>query len=176
MRYRQHVILTVDVDDENFVEHNWPSHFPWEQMLKEYLSVHDHLAVHASSVEPDILDRGYLDRDGPEDGYGYGYTPGHWRYMVAEPEPVPYYVNVYEVGQGYGGPEEGGWWFSTGQPVNDACCTEETLERAELVAEKLRDAYPSTRNQYSVLGGEDYSVLIEDHPPRGWPDVRPRYC
>jgi hypothetical protein len=27
------------------------------------------------------------------------------------------YVNVYEVGQGYGGPEEGGWWFQTGSPV-----------------------------------------------------------
>lgn len=24
------------------------------------------------------------------------------------------YLNIYEVGKAYGGPEEGGWWYSTG--------------------------------------------------------------
>ena len=27
------------------------------------------------------------------------------------------YVNVYDIAQAYGGPEEGGWWFDTGVPV-----------------------------------------------------------
>lgn len=27
------------------------------------------------------------------------------------------YVNIYAVGRSYGGPEEGGWWFDTGEPV-----------------------------------------------------------
>ena len=25
------------------------------------------------------------------------------------------YLNIYEVGKAYGGPEEGGWWYSTGE-------------------------------------------------------------
>ena len=27
------------------------------------------------------------------------------------------YVNVYEVSQCYGGPEEGGWWFTAGELI-----------------------------------------------------------
>ena len=27
------------------------------------------------------------------------------------------FVNVYTVQQGYGGPEEGGWWYEIGTPV-----------------------------------------------------------
>lgn len=27
------------------------------------------------------------------------------------------YVNIYAVSRAYGGPEEGGWWFDTGEPV-----------------------------------------------------------
>ena len=28
-----------------------------------------------------------------------------------------YYVNLYKEGMGYGGPEEGGWWYDEGYPV-----------------------------------------------------------
>lgn len=27
------------------------------------------------------------------------------------------FVNIYEYGRSYGGPEEGGWWFDTGVPI-----------------------------------------------------------
>jgi hypothetical protein len=35
--------------------------------------------------------------------------------MTNDGRLVRWWVNVYEVGQGYGGPEEGGWWFDTGE-------------------------------------------------------------
>lgn len=30
-----------------------------------------------------------------------------------------YYIHKHEVALAYGGPEEGGWWFDTGRPVED---------------------------------------------------------
>lgn len=32
---------------------------------------------------------------------------------------VTYYVHKYEIAQCYGGPEEGGWWYTNGEPVED---------------------------------------------------------
>jgi carbohydrate-selective porin OprB len=29
------------------------------------------------------------------------------------------YIHKYEVAQQYGGPEEGGWWYNAGDPVDD---------------------------------------------------------
>lgn len=109
-----------------------------------------------------------------------------------------FYVNVYAVDRVYGGPEEGGWWFSIGTPLDhyDLMSGIEDPElhphqgedvhwvfnshneiQAERLAAQLRqpDWFPSTGKQYSVLGGEDYEVRIEDHPPRPWPVERPRY-
>ena len=171
MRYRQLVVLEVFVDDDTF-EYGWPKGMPWEQMLREHLKAVDviteHLEVNVASTTEDRLDEGgsVMDMD---------YTPGDWRYRHTEPQHCPYYVNVYEVGQGYGGPEEGGWWFSTGDPLVEECLIFETEDAAEAGANLLRAAFPSTRKQYSVNGGEDYEVRIEDHPPRSWPTHRPHY-
>ena len=40
-----------------------------------------------------------------------------WGLSRLEPWPAPIFVNVYELDQSYGGPEEGGWWVSTQTPV-----------------------------------------------------------
>lgn len=42
------------------------------------------------------------------------------------------FVNVYEAGRVYGGPEEGGWWFDTGTPLASVPVelTEDEWERA----------------------------------------------
>lgn len=182
MRYRQHVVLTIDVDDETFA-HQWPEEYSWEAMIRRYLSERgtetlarlptEHLKVHACSVDPEVLDLGC---EAIATDHGRDYSPGYWRYQSAEPVHTPYYVNVYELDQGYGGPEEGGWWFSVGIPVEEACEVYETAEAAEIARKALEEKYPRTDKQYSVLGGADYAVQIEDHPPRAWPETRPHYC
>lgn len=109
-------------------------------------------------------------------GLGDGSTP---RPSYFEPEfrapdgGLIYFVNVYRVGQGYGGAEEGGWWFTCGEP--EACVPCHSREQAEEVRFQLSKQFPSTDKRYSVLGGEDYEVNIEDHPAKAFPDTRPYY-
>lgn len=83
------------------------------------------------------------------------------------------YVNVYEVGLAYGGPEEGGWWFEVGTPVLTRQVT--TLRKARRVAERLRKRFPNTGASSNVLGGEDYRIFIEDQPGTPYPEVYPHY-
>jgi hypothetical protein len=172
MRYRQLVVLEVFCDDDAF-DAGWPRDWPWQAMAERHLrheghSV-EHLEIHASCTTDAILDDGNAEDD-------YEYQPGYWRYKHTEPEHTPYHVNVYAVGQGYGGAEEGGWWFSTGDPIPEACEVYETAEAAEIARKALAEQWPRTDNQFSVLGGEDYDVRIEDHPPQAWPAARPHYC
>lgn len=42
-----------------------------------------------------------------------GYDAG-WKASQGE---VMYYIHKHEVAQSYGGPEEGGWWYEVGTPV-----------------------------------------------------------
>lgn len=86
---------------------------------------------------------------------------------------MTHYVNVYAVGRSWGGPEEGGWWYDTGEPV--ASIPFETREEAEAERERLRERYPQTGKRGSVLGGDDYEIGIEDEFARAYPESRPRY-
>lgn len=90
-------------------------------------------------------------------------------------EPAKWYVRVYRVDQAYGGPEEGGWWFTTGDAVG-ASVEVEDRETAEAVREELRKDYPDTGKSYSVLGGDDYAIHIDTEPlPDSFPESRPHY-
>lgn len=91
-----------------------------------------------------------------------------------------FFVGVYRVGQGYGGPEEGGWWFSTGNLVRQVACNswdEAEAVRARYVGTKEEPgefAYTGLRS--SVRSGEDYDVVIDIAPhPEYFPEERPRY-
>lgn len=90
----------------------------------------------------------------------YAYRNGWW-------------VNAYEVSRQYGGPEEGGWWFDSGDPVHSQRYPTEAAARA--AADRARAKFPRTDKRYSVLGGEDYQVCIEPHPARSYPTERPHY-
>jgi hypothetical protein len=83
------------------------------------------------------------------------------------------YVNVYSLERNYGGPEEGGWWYDSGDPVRSVKAY--TDAEADSLVENFKQHYPSTGNRYSVLGGEDYGVYVEDHPAAAFPTERPRY-
>lgn len=85
-----------------------------------------------------------------------------------------YFVTVYDFGRGYGGPEEGGWWFDTGQPIEHRICRSYD-EACELRDELRNGEYARTGNAYSVLPGEDYVVGVGLRPGEAFPKETPRY-
>lgn len=83
------------------------------------------------------------------------------------------YVNVYDITRNYGGPEEGGWWYDCGEPLESHRVSSEP-EALEL-QRQLKEKYPRTGKRFSVLGGDDYDVRIEDHFAEEFPASLPRY-
>jgi hypothetical protein len=49
-----------------------------------------------------------------------------------------HYVNLYEIHSCYGGSEEGGWWYSAGEPVG---CKARFVDpkKAQSLAKELRE-------------------------------------
>jgi hypothetical protein len=78
-------------------------------------------------------------------------------------EMGPWYVNVYEVDQGYGGPEEGGWYYNTYSIQETVRC--ETYAEAERIRDELREGKwadePDARVSSVVYSGGVYSLVIE---------------
>lgn len=96
----------------------------------------------------------------------------------------PRWVNVYEMSQEYGGPEEGGWWYDSGEPVESRryVCTSATAEehrqvrQAELDNASEDDGGNKGRPQYSHSNSRGRaSVYVEDHFARFFPKSRPHY-
>ncbi len=87
---------------------------------------------------------------------------------------MPTYVNVYEVTRHYGGPEEGGWWYNTGEPIESHLVTD--VREASVVGDKLREEHGEGHgNIYSVLGGVKIQVMVQNHFARYWPEETPYY-
>ncbi len=84
-----------------------------------------------------------------------------------------FWVNVYDYSRAYGGPEEGGWWVDTGEPIESHVFNLERNAEAKLA--HLREEYPSTGRASSVNGGDDYIVRIEPHKGRAFPKEWPHY-
>lgn len=87
--------------------------------------------------------------------------------------PCRWFVNVYEVDRAYGGPEEGGWWYDVGSVIRVIPCS--SYDIAVDVRERASELFPNTGRRSSVLGGEDYSVCIEETPGKDYPESRPHY-
>jgi hypothetical protein len=98
------------------------------------------------------------------------------------------YVNAYAVTRHYGGPEEGGWYYDSGDPVAsipigyDHLNTPEELEKSEQQAKELlrevfglKDDPKNGRRRYSVNGGEDIVICVEDEFAKHYPTERPHY-
>jgi hypothetical protein len=96
-----------------------------------------------------------------------------------------WYVHKYDIAQQYGGPEEGGWWFDTGVPVegwlvegyvDEEAAYERSRELNGLEAERQKNEedYEYT----SVLSHRSchYAYRVEDFSiPRPFPETRPHY-
>ena len=81
------------------------------------------------------------------------------------------YVNVYEVWDQYGGPEEGGWWYTVTNPIVSRI--QPSKRFAEATRECLREEYPSELSYRR--SDNQYMVLVEDHPGEFYPTERPHY-
>lgn len=85
-----------------------------------------------------------------------------------------HYVNVYRLEQGYGGPEEGGWWYEAGTPI--ASIPFATLREAEVERDKLKLRFPETKSRYSTAPREDdFGIYIENDFGAPFPEHTPRY-
>lgn len=117
---------------------------------------------------------------------------------------MPVYLNTFEVWQEYGGPEEGGWWYEAGRPVQSVLISQEELEEwldsqdpQELA--KMRQhatlAYTEGRSPtprdtgfggYTFAPGsdeplayykdDDFRSWFEDCYAQPFPQERPYYC
>ncbi len=117
----------------------------------------------------------------PADADGGVYGPG-WddpdealRNAGEVVSPPPCFVCVYDVGREYGGPEEGGWWYDTGDPMWETAAAFATEAEAVKYADLLRADFPPTGRRSSVLGGDDYNVEISRELPAFYPAERPHY-
>ena len=100
------------------------------------------------------------------------------RGLPQDDSQLPIYVNAYSVSRHYGGPEEGGWWYDVGEPLasvpmaHDAT-VEDTDAEKERIAQLL--GWTSETGRYSVAGGDDFEVYVEEEAARPFPEETPRY-
>lgn len=93
---------------------------------------------------------------------------------------MTYVVAVYLADRAYGGPEEGGWWFDTGELVR-AVRRFKSEERAIAYCRRLNHLLDVTLNKgrrpkSSVISeGVFEAQLSEGEPPTRYPTERPHY-
>jgi hypothetical protein len=91
-------------------------------------------------------------------------------------------VAIYLVCQGYGGPEEGGWWYECGIPSEMYCemtrifrTEEEAIEysqKLKSLCSQLNEGLPPISHSNSV--GE-FVAIVADGYPAPYPTQRPFY-
>jgi hypothetical protein len=94
---------------------------------------------------------------------------------------APWTVAFYALGRAYGGGEEGGWWFDTGEFIRVAKRAFDTEDAACIYSSRvnkmLRHLQRNTRDQYSMAydGGRVGASVYDETPPMFYPAQRPTY-
>lgn len=114
------------------------------------------------------------------------------------------YLNTYEVYQAYGGPEEGGWWYDCGTPVQSILLSMGDYETwvEDNSAESIKDLRDGATKSFTLgkaptprkngYGGyvfspgcddpvayemdNNFTTIVEDKFAESYPKERPRYC
>lgn len=104
-----------------------------------------------------------------------------------ETHSVPRYagrfmVAVYEMGRRYGGPEEGGWWYDSGNLFRLVSVEKNVLDAFKKVnrANHLfylvrRKTFRTDRHSMAYQGGDYEFRVYAGVPPVHFPKVRPHY-
>jgi hypothetical protein len=98
---------------------------------------------------------------------------GWWQADFADGHPVGWhgsprnkFINVYEMEQAYGGPEEGGWYYPTGTPLASVPVDFDAPES---------ETDPIREQLFVRFGRRFVSIYIEDHFAEHFPQTRPHY-
>lgn len=97
------------------------------------------------------------------------------------------YLNTFECWEAYGGPEEGGWWYTCGSPVQSVLVSQDNLDdwlkatpikqRSEMLRHATMmytkgQAPTPARTGYGgytfVVGSDEPSSYREDNDYRSW--------
>lgn len=93
---------------------------------------------------------------------------------VGNVRPIRWWVAIYEMDMGYGGPEEGGWWYDIG--TVQSVFAAKSREDAYALRERLESMVESTGDYSSVLySGGDYRVRVCSDYPQNYPETTPYY-
>jgi len=90
------------------------------------------------------------------------------------------FVNIYLLDLAYGGPEEGGWYFSVGEFIQGQAfsqCDADGIARAKTAAQNYCDEMNDERNSdiSSVCSEGRFDVRVESQPGKNWPEHKPFY-
>jgi hypothetical protein len=97
-----------------------------------------------------------------------------------------YVVSIYMVDRAYGGPEEGGWWYEVGTPLQGGwlkymttCVKEKTAEHRRAQIQRWLDIDynigPRTNLDSVLCTGRYVAVIDVDKLPVPYPAERPYY-
>lgn len=94
-----------------------------------------------------------------------------------------YSVAIYMVDRAYGGPEEGGWWYTFGEPDEEFAQFSRTFRshdaasayRARLERRVVDKLNVGRRSIGSVLSTGRYDALVAEGFPAAFPAERPFY-
>jgi hypothetical protein len=129
-------------------------------------------------VKLDYSDQGWLHVT-DVDSYGSERGKAHIDMLMVHEdnlEPAPWYVNVYEEDRGYGGSEEGGWWYDVREPVHSQKF--DNKADAEDYSDSIKNEYPEEGDRpvsSVVYSGGAHTIRIENHPPMAQPQTTPHY-
>jgi hypothetical protein len=106
-----------------------------------------------------------------------------WEPVFMRPKPSKTtVVALYRVDRAYGGPEEGGWWFDTGELLRIVRVVKDR-EKAYAIARRYNDFMRSFRKRYRVpepdsvicTGVVEARVFSSNEVPTHFPQVTPQY-
>lgn len=110
--------------------------------------------------------------------------PNDGQRLYIEPAPdFPITVAIYLVDRAYGGPEEGGWYYTCGEPCADQAAHVRRFANEDAAAvymALLNDTVCKEMNQgrrsiNSVLSQGEYQAHFSDGAPAAFPAERPHY-
>ena len=92
--------------------------------------------------------------------------------------PKTYYLNEYITNKSYGGPDEGGWFYSTGRFIecHGTSTTREAANRHLFTLQIDLSKRQAGKHKPSSVGCTGYpDIFIQAHPGADYPATRPLY-
>ena len=118
----------------------------------------------------------------------------HGVYAIVPVEPCPKWVTIYlavdQLSRSYGGPEEGGWWYDSGdvqererirvwldEKSRAPHVTDGERQVIGQIAERWSQDYEFGTSHRSSMRprGSDYSWRVTEDVPQDWPRRQPHY-